>query len=198
MEEVVEAMAMSEKNPLYVKFLKEKDQIEKDVAEKRAKFQAKKLKKAQRKNKTIKVDPFTTDDEYDESEYLFLCYVTRKYFKDCMLVSVVKEVLGIVAIIVSVLLENIRPLPLSMKPVLMSVLLFYGIIMIPLSLLYIFANLSCYLRYSEYVTTRTSVLSKKINHFYASSTDKLMAVNWGNVFARDKLAYSERRRMRGW
>lgn len=195
----VEAMAMKEENPIYVKFLKNKEKIEKNVAEKSAKAQAKRLRAALRKNKSLKLDPFTTDDDYDETEYLFLCFVTRKYFKDCAIISVLKGLFGIIAIIVSILMENVIPIPTYMlKSLLMTICFGYGLIMLPLSFLYFVANLYCYCTYSNLVSTRTSVLSKKINHFYDSDTDKFVAVNWANVFSRDKMANVERRRARGW
>lgn len=178
-EKQIKALDMIEENPFFKKYLKRKD-----------KFLKQKLKKFT-KEEVSKID-------YEHSDYYFLCFMTKKYFKDNVLISLAKILLGIGAVLLLILINHFVKRGKWLKSIVMIVLILYGVISIPLSFLYVIANLICLIRYKEYITTRESVLSKKINHFYAEGTDKFAAVNWKSVFKRDDYVYKERRRLRGW
>lgn len=201
----VNVLTMSEENPVYRKFLKQKDIL---IEEQKQKMQKSAQKMRQReirraKRKGDKISPIVPDVNPDFDfekleEYLFLCFATKKYFKDSMIVSVIKFILGIASIIVAVLLEKVNRLRRIPKAIMIIALFGYGIIMTPLSVLYFFANLFCYSRASDFVSTRDSKLSKKIINFYDPETNKLTEVNWKNIFSNSKSSYEERRRIRGW
>lgn len=176
---IVNALDMKEENPFYKKYLKRKD-----------KFLKKKLKHLS-KEEVDKID-------YEHSDYYFLCFMTKKYFKDNILISLEKILIGICSIFILISINNFVKKGRWLKSIAMMAFLFYAIITIPLSILYVIANFICLCTYKDYITTRESVLAKKIIHFYASETDKFSAVNWKSVFKRDDYVYKERKRMRGW
>lgn len=175
MEEAVNAISLSDENEYFVKFKKEG-------------FKSRKVNHYFDKQ----------EGEYDPTEFLFTCYMTRKYFKDCLLISFYKFLFGVAAIVLLILLDAVFPIRRSVKSILMVICLGYALFMIPLSILYMIANFWCYLDYMSYVSTRTSVMAKRIIHFYNPETDQFVSVNWGSVFSRDRANYRENKRMRGW
>lgn len=136
-------------------------------------------------------------NEYSK-QYYFLCYMTRKYFKDNILCSFAKLFIGIFVIVLLIGFNKLFRKGNVLKTIIMTGMLGYGIVMIPLSIMYIIANFYCWCKYKDFVTTRNSILSHKIIHFYAEGTDKLSAINWKSVFIRDAINYNEEKRMRGW
>ena len=178
-KEIVQALDMKIENPFYQKYLKNKDKF---------------LKKRLRKYSPEEVNKI----DYENSDYYFLCFMTRKYFRDNIFVSMAKIILGICSIFLLILVNKFVQKGKWLKSIIMMILIMYAIVSIPLSVLYIIANLFCLIRYKDYITTRDSVLAKKINFFYKEDTDKLLAVNWKSVFKNDYYDYAERKRMRGW
>lgn len=168
------AMTMTEENPLYVKYLKKKTKFVKGLR---------------------LSSEYADKDDYNA--YIYLCFVTRLFFRDNLLICLAKLGFGIGAIITSVLMEFFAK-PIILKAPIMVGLLLYGFVMIPLSILYFIANFICYLQYLEYVTTAESTMAKRIIVFYDDETDKFQAVNWRSVFRRDKNDYVETKRKRGW
>lgn len=187
--EDVDAMTMTESNPLYVKYLKVKDDflkkqkhiIDSDVSE----------------LYNPKSNPSSDYTDEDKERFIYLCYITRRYFWDNFLISIMKILIGIFSIAFAVYIERISG-SVYLKGILMMGFFMYGLIMIPLSCLYSLANFVCFRRYLHYVTTPSSVLSKKIIHFYDEDTDKFQAVNWTAVFKRDSTDYHEYHRKKGW
>lgn len=198
MNEGVNALSMTEENPHYAKYLKNKDKIHQIVDKKRLKYEKKRLKNSMEKGQQIKDAPYTTDDPYDDNEFLFLNYMTRKYFRDGCIISALKILFGILAISAAIIIIDFHLFPAKIRSIVGTFGFGYGLIMIPLSILYLIAHLICFATYSSFVSTRSSRLSGKIIHFYDKDTDKFAAVNWSNVFSRDKSAFNERRRARGW
>ena len=131
-----------------------------------------------------------------QDEYLFLCFMTKKYFRDNLLISLAKIFIGVVLILLSVYMEE-HFRATALKPILMVCFFAYGLITIPLSVLYAFANFICLFNYSSYISNSNSPLAKKIIVFYDKDTDKFMAVNMKNLFTYRKAA-AERKRIRGW
>lgn len=176
----VDALNMTMDNPHYVKFINHKSKFEK--------------KEKKRIAKNVDFDSF----DYEHSEYFFLCYMTKKYFRDNVIFSLLKLLIGIFSIILLIIINKYMHNLRLGKSFLMCSLLFYGVISIPLSIMYTIANFICYCSYINYVTTSKSNLAKRIIIFYDDDTDKLAAVNLKSVFKRDDYNYREKKRMRGW
>lgn len=183
--EDVDAMSMTEANPLYAKYLIVKDNF------------LKKQKHIIDSEDSEVYNLISTYTAEDKERFIYLCYITRRYFWDNFLISIIKILIGIFSIVFAVYIEKISG-GVYLKGILMIGLFTYGLIMIPLSCLYAIANYVCFCRYLHYVTTNTSSLSRKIIHFYDEETDKFQAVNWTAVFKRDSTDYHESRRKRGW
>jgi len=182
--ETLNALTLSTENPYYVKFQKIKD-----------KFIKKNTKKY--RNKKIAKDAEAPQPVIEEN-YYYLCFITRRYFRDNTIISILKIAFGICAILLAVLMQTQIKISNVVKGPFMTVLTLYGVIMIPLSTLYTIANFICFLRYKNYVSTETSPLAKKIIFFYDDNTDKFKAVNWKSVFKKSDTVYKKRKRMRGW
>lgn len=168
-------MTMTEENPLYVKYLKNKHKF---------------IKKYFKSHNIY-------DNENAYNAFIYLCYVTRLYFRDNVLISYAKLAIGLAALVTALLMEFYAR-AIAIKSLVMVCLFGYSVFMIPLSILYIIANYICYFKYLDYVTTPESVLAKRIIVFYDDDTDKFKAVNWTNVFRRDSNNYNETKRKRGW
>lgn len=190
----IPALEMTEENKFFRKYLKKKSGI---IEQKMRRFELKKKFSffSFKKNKDEQVE-LTREKLAEQDEYLFLCYMTRKYFKDNVLISLAKILIGAACILTAVFMED-HFRATALKAPLMLCLFTYGLIMIPLSVLYVFANFICFLGYANYISSRTSPLSKKIIHFYDKDTDKFMAVNLKNLF-NFRAAAHERKRIRGW
>lgn len=190
----VDAMTMTEENPFYVKYLKAKPKM---IEERDKRL----LRKASRKKQTVNKDFTSAASEEaleDENIYLFLSFITKKYFRDNVLFSLLKLALAVGAIVLAILMEDVIPVASQIKGFMMVAFFSYGLIMTPLAVLYVICNWICLLRYSRYITTTSSIMARRIINFYDPETDKMMAVNFRNTFKARRSFVQERKRMRGW
>lgn len=181
----VDALTMTEENPLYKRFLKKKD-----------KFLASQKKIVDEDNLNY-YKSFNDSEKYDLDAYVYLCYITRKYFSDNCLISIIKILVGVFSIIFAVIIEKTSG-AVFLKGLIMVGFFSYGLIMIPVSFLYLMANFICFCKYLNYVSTSHSTLARTIIEFYDENTDKFQAVNWKHVVHRDSADFHESHRKKGW
>ncbi|MCR4742068.1 MAG: hypothetical protein K5866_04255 [Treponema sp.] len=179
------AMTLSEDNPLYKKYLKKKD------------LTIKRMRRGSKKVTSDSIERSELPEDYNPDEFYYVSFITRKYFVDHVLISLAKLAFGILALILAMLMEDVIPINGRVKGLFMSVTLFYAIIMIPLSLLYIITSLICLINYKSYISTSTSLMAKKIIKFYDPENDMFQEVNWRNIFTKG-LRDKEKRKVRGW
>jgi hypothetical protein len=100
-----------------------------------------------------------------EDDGAFLAYMTRRYFKDNIIASIVKIVIGLAIIIVSRILIS-RGGSSTMNIVSIG-LFIVGIFLAPAGLIFFFSNLNCYRHYRDYVTGRDDPFMDKVIKFYS-------------------------------
>ena len=100
-----------------------------------------------------------------EDDGAFLAYMTRRYFKDNIIASIVKIVIGIGIIIVSRILIA-RGGSSTMNIVSIGFFI-VGIFLAPSGLIFFFSNLNCYRHYRDYVTGRDDPFMDKVIKFYS-------------------------------
>ena len=100
-----------------------------------------------------------------EDDGAFLAYMTRKYFKDNVIASIIKIVIGIAVIIVSRIL--IARGGSSTMNILSIGLFILGIFIAPAGLIFFFSNFNCYRHYKDYVTGRDDPFMDKVIKFYS-------------------------------
>lgn len=183
--EVVDVLTLSEENKYYAKYLLKKDEF------------IKKNKKKFFDKKHIYDDYVYSEEDYDMDSYLYLCYITRKYFGDCAIFSAIKILFGVVALILAVYVDHMGKAS-SIIGLIMAGLMLYGMIQIPLCILICIANLIARASYTNYVSTYTGKVANTIKHFYDPNTDKFQTVHF-RFAVRDYKTFREQRRLRrGW
>ena len=100
-----------------------------------------------------------------EDDVMFLSYMTRKYFKDNIIASVFKIIIGIAIIIVALIL--IGKGGSSTMNIVSIGLFIVGIFFAPAGLIFFFSNLNCYRHYKDYVTGRDDPFMDKVIKFYS-------------------------------
>lgn len=190
------AMSLTNENPFYVKFI---NHLEK----KRIKNEKKESANSNFINTTEKTpdEQLSFEEKYNTKgveEYEYLLFITKKYFRDKVIICLLKFTIGILAIVLASFIEDFRPMNQKAKGPIMVFLFMYGLIMIPLSFLYTVVSLHCLIHYKNFVSTRTSIIAKQIIRFYDPETDKLQEVNWKNSISNVVSAGREQRRIRGW
>lgn len=100
-----------------------------------------------------------------EDDGAFLAYMTRKYFKDNIISSIIKVIIGIALIIVSRVF--IARGGSSAMNILSIGLFILGIFLAPAGLIFVFSNLNCYRHYKDYVTGRNDPFMDKVIKFYS-------------------------------
>ena len=100
-----------------------------------------------------------------EDDGAFLAYMTRKFFKDNVITSIVKVIIGIAIIIVSRIL--IAKGGNSIMNIVSIGLFIAGIFLAPAGLIFFFSNLNCYRHYKDYVTGRDDPFMDKVIKFYS-------------------------------
>ncbi|MCQ2591803.1 MAG: hypothetical protein MJ188_03375 [Treponema sp.] len=206
-EVVTDALTLKESNPFFVKYLKKKS----DLIET---YNRKEQKKAKKRAWVARTFHLNTSDKdkysYDRGnwalenglldknndEYFFLCFMTKKYFRDNTLISLAKIVFGVAAIFCAVWMEEHFNANALKSPIMVAAF-GYGLIMTPLAILYTICNFICYTHSDNFVTTTKSRLAQKIIIFFDPETDKFMAVNFKNLLGIGQ-SFREKRRIRGW
>ena len=100
-----------------------------------------------------------------EDDGVFLAYMTRRYFKDNIISSLIKVIIGIAIIVVARILIA-RGLSPTMN-ILAIGLFIAGIFFAPAGLIFFFSNLNCYRHYKDYVTGRDDPFMDKVIKFYS-------------------------------
>ena len=100
-----------------------------------------------------------------EDDGVFLAYMTRRYFKDNIISSLIKVIIGIAIIVVARILIA-RGLSSTMN-ILAIGLFIAGIFFAPAGLIFFFSNLNCYRHYKDYVTGRDDPFMDKVIKFYS-------------------------------
>ena len=100
-----------------------------------------------------------------EDDGVFLAYMTRRYFKDNIISSLIKVIIGIAIIVVARILIA-RGLS-SIMNILAIGLFIAGIFFAPAGLIFFFSNLNCYRHYKDYVTGRDDPFMDKVIKFYS-------------------------------
>ena len=100
-----------------------------------------------------------------EDDGAFLAYMTRKYFKDNVISSLVKVVIGIVLIVVArILLARGGSSAMNIAAI---GLFIGGLFFAPAGLVFMFSNLSCLRQYKDYVISRDDPFMDKVIKFYS-------------------------------
>ena len=100
-----------------------------------------------------------------EDDGVFLAYMTRRYFKDNIISSLIKVIIGIAIIVVARILIA-RGLS-SIMNILAIGLFIAGIFFAPAGLIFFFSNLNCYKHYKDYVTSRDDPFMDKVIKYYS-------------------------------
>ncbi len=100
-----------------------------------------------------------------EDDGAFLAYMTRKYFKDNMLASIMKIVIGLALLVAAKIILG-RGAGSTMNLVAIGVFI-VGLFFAPTGVFFFFSNLSCYRHYKDYVTGRDDPFMDKIIKFYS-------------------------------
>lgn len=185
----VAALEMSEDNPYFTKYLKKKDKFISGILNKID-------KKFNRRKKGFSKDYFLSTIE-NQDEYFFLCYMTRKYFLDNIILNFIR--IGICIFAVLLAKWSIDNMNRNFLKGPMIVLFFaYGWFHGLLSILYVLAHFHCFLRYKNFVSDSKSALADKINIFYDSDTDRFAGQNYYKQVKLLRWAHEEKKRKRGW
>lgn len=205
------AMTFNVQNPYYVQFLKymeknklknQKKEEKKKLKEKNASFEDLETENTTSNiNDSTKSDSMSFEEKYNTigcEEYEYLCFITKKFFRDKLLICIIKFFLGVLSIVTACFLENFRPMNQKAKGPIMVFLFMYGLFIIPLSFLYTIVTFHCFCHYKNYVSTRTSIVAKQIIHFYDPETDRMQEVNWKNSVSNIVSSKREHKRIRGW
>lgn len=99
-----------------------------------------------------------------EDDGAFLAYMTRKYFKDNMLASILKIIIGIALLVAAKIILG-RGAGSTMNLVAIGVFI-VGLFFAPTGVFFFFSNLSCYRHYKDYVTGRDDPFMDKVIKFY--------------------------------
>ena len=110
-------------------------------------------------------NPAAFEDVNLEDDGAFLAYMTRRYFKDNIISSLIKVIIGIAIIVVARILIA-RGLSSTMN-ILAIGLFIAGIFFAPAGLIFFFSNLNCYRHYKDYVTGRDDPFMDKVIKFYS-------------------------------
>ena len=100
-----------------------------------------------------------------EDDGLFLAYMTKKYFKDNMLVCILKTVLGL-ALLIAARFILARGAGSTMNLVAIGVFI-VGLFFAPAGVFLFFSNLTCYRHYKDYVTGRDDPFMDKVIKYYS-------------------------------
>ena len=100
-----------------------------------------------------------------EDDGAFLAYMTKKYFKDNILLSLGKVIFGIAILIVARLI--LAKGGSSSSNLIAIALFIIGIFFAPAGLFFMFSNLSCLKHYKDYVTSRDDPFMDKVIKFYS-------------------------------
>ena len=100
-----------------------------------------------------------------EDDVMFLSYMTRKYFRDNIWLSIAKVVFGLVIIIIANIILT-RGAGSGMNIVAIG-LFILGIFFAPAGLFFLFSNISCLKHYKDYVTSRDDPFMDKVIKFYS-------------------------------
>ena len=100
-----------------------------------------------------------------EDDGAFLAYMTRKYFKDNMLASIMKIVIGLALLVAAKIILG-RGAGSTMNLVAIGVFI-VGLFFAPAGVFFFFSNFSCYRHYKDYVTGRDDPFMDKIIKFYS-------------------------------
>jgi len=108
--------------------------------------------------------PEALEDSMLEDDGLFLAWITRKYFKDNIWVSLLKILFGLVLLIIAAFI--FKKGNSSTMNVLAIGMLMVGLFIAPAGLIFFFSNLHCYKHYKDYVTGRDDPFMDKVIKFY--------------------------------
>ena len=100
-----------------------------------------------------------------EDDGAFLAYMTKKYFKDNMLLSITRTMLGVIFLVVARIIFA-RGAGSGMNIAAIAVFI-VGLFFAPAGVLFFFSNLSCYRHYKDYVTSRDDPFMDKVIKFYS-------------------------------
>ena len=100
-----------------------------------------------------------------EDDGAFLAYMTRKYFKDNMLASIMKIVIGLALLVAAKIILG-RGAGSTMNLVAIGVFI-VGLFFAPTGVFLFFSNLSCYRHYKDYVTGRDDPFMDKVIKYYS-------------------------------
>ena len=100
-----------------------------------------------------------------EDDGAFLAYMTRKYFKDNMIASILKIIIGIALLVAAKIILG-RGAGSTMNLVAIGVFI-VGLFFAPAGVFFFFSNLSCYRHYKDYVTGRDDPFMDKVIKFYS-------------------------------
>ena len=100
-----------------------------------------------------------------EDDGAFLAYMTRKYFKDNMLASIMKIVIGLALLVAAKIILG-RGAGSTMNLVAIGVFI-VGLFFAPTGIFFFFSNFSCYRHYKDYVTGRDDPFMDKVIKFYS-------------------------------
>lgn len=100
-----------------------------------------------------------------EDDGAFLAYMTRKYFKDNIVASVVKVIFGIVILIIArIILAKGGDSTSNLIAIAMFIV---GLFFAPAGLFFMFSNMSCLKHYKDYVTSRDDPFMDKVIKYYS-------------------------------
>ena len=100
-----------------------------------------------------------------EDDGAFLAYMTRKYFKDNILSSILKIVLGIAIIVAArILLDRGGN---STTNIIAIAFFIFGIFLAPSGVIFFISNFNCYRHYKDYVTGRDDPFMDKVIKYYS-------------------------------
>ena len=100
-----------------------------------------------------------------EDDVMFLSYMTKKYFKDNILLSVAKVVFGLGLLIIARIIFA-HGAGSSMNIAAIGIFII-GLFFVPAGLFFMFSNISCLKHYKDYVTSRDDPFMDKVIKFYS-------------------------------
>ena len=100
-----------------------------------------------------------------EDDGAFLTYMTRKYFKDNIWLSVAKVVFGIAVIVAArLIISHGAGSTMNIAAIGLFIL---GLFFAPAGIFFFFSNISCLKHYKDYVTSRDDPFMDKVIKFYS-------------------------------
>ena len=100
-----------------------------------------------------------------EDDGAFLAYMTKKYFKDNIWLSVAKVVFGIAVIVAArLIISHGAGSTMNIAAIGLFIL---GLFFAPAGLFFMFSNISCLKHYKDYVTSRDDPFMDKVIKFYS-------------------------------